>query len=91
MVFLLAVLLAVVLAYYLAEPLTRKPEASPAQGTSTPEDNGTQNEREMLIQELKELELDYAGGKFAEPEYQSRKERILSRLAALSDPDVPVS
>lgn len=83
MIFVLAVILAVVLAYYLAEPLTRPPE--PAE-ESHPSDAGEESAdiaRETLMQDLKDLELDYAGGKIPEQEYHARKEQILARIANL--------
>jgi hypothetical protein len=83
--FVLAVILAVILAYYLAEPLTRKPQPHPDTAENPPEHDAAASERELLLQDLKELELDYAGGKIPEAEYLPRKEQLLSRLAALPE------
>jgi len=88
-VFVFAFILAILLAYYLAEPLTRKPESPPAPPGNSPDNDGVEDERAILIQDLKDLELDYAGGKIPESEYVVRKEQLLARLTAL--PEKPIS
>ncbi len=68
------------LSFYLSEPFRR-----PVETTDPAPTDDLWITRDRLIQELRELELDYAAGKLNEADYRALKAETLRRLRKIED------